>query len=145
VISVLPRLASSRRTLRFRLGRWVSNPHDPAPASVIGLGARVRLLDRAGGRVLPTPRRARCRLFDLARAALPLRRSSCGSVAARSCWSSTQAGAGGAALAATGVGASEALHVAISIGVLGVLTGTAVLVAAIVWRSGTLLLPRTSG
>jgi hypothetical protein len=50
----------------------------------------------------------------------------------------------GAALAATRVGASEALHVAVSIGVLGVLTGTGVLVAAIVWRSGTLLLPRTS-
>jgi len=57
----------------------------------------------------------------------------------------TQAGAGGAALATTGVGASEALHVAVSIGVLGVLTGTAVLVAAIVWRSGTSLLPRASG
>ncbi len=53
--------------------------------------------------------------------------------------------AGGDALAATGVGASEALQVAVSIGVLGVLTGTAVLVAAIVWRSGTSLLPRASG
>jgi len=52
---------------------------------------------------------------------------------------------GGDALAATGVGASEALQVAVSIGVLGVLTGTAVLVAAIVWRSGTSLLPRASG
>jgi len=57
----------------------------------------------------------------------------------------TQAGAGGAALAATGLGASEALHVAVSIGVLGVLTGTGVLLAAILWRSGTALLPRTSG
>jgi hypothetical protein len=52
----------------------------------------------------------------------------------------TQAGAGGAALVATGVDASEALHVAVSIGVLGVLTGAAVLVAAIVWRSGASLL-----
>jgi hypothetical protein len=42
------------------------------------------------------------------------------------------------------VAAAEALYVAVSIGVLGVLTGTGVLVAAIVCRSGTLLLPRTS-
>jgi hypothetical protein len=38
------------------------------------------------------------------------------------------------------VGASHALHAAVSIGVLGVITGTAVLVAAIVWRSALSLL-----
>jgi hypothetical protein len=38
------------------------------------------------------------------------------------------------------VGASQALHAAVSIGVLGVITGTAVLVAAIVWRSAASLL-----
>jgi len=57
----------------------------------------------------------------------------------------TQAGAGGAALVATGVGASEALRVAVSIGVLGVLTGTAVLMASIIWRGGMSLLPRAFG
>ena len=50
------------------------------------------------------------------------------------------AGAGGAALVAAGVSASQALHVAISVGVLGVVTGTAVLVGAIVWRGGVSLL-----
>jgi hypothetical protein len=55
----------------------------------------------------------------------------------------TQVGAGGTVLVATGVGATQALHVALSIGVLGVLTGTAVLVVAVVWRSAQSLLPST--
>jgi hypothetical protein len=38
------------------------------------------------------------------------------------------------------VGASQALHAAVSIDVLGVITGTAVLRAAIVWRSALPLL-----
>jgi hypothetical protein len=52
----------------------------------------------------------------------------------------TQIGAGGAALVATGVSGSDAIRVAVSIGVLGVLTGTAVLVTAIVWRGANSLL-----
>jgi hypothetical protein len=56
----------------------------------------------------------------------------------------TQAGAGGAALVAMGVDATQALHVAVSIGTLGVITGTAVFVAAIVWRSAQSLWPRPS-
>ncbi len=57
-------------------------------------------------------------------------------------------GAGGAALVAAGVEASRAVHAAVSIGVLGVITGTAVLFAAVAWRSAlSLLTPsvRTSG
>ena len=46
----------------------------------------------------------------------------------------TQVGAGGAALIATGVDATRLVDVAVSIGVLGVVTGTAVFVAAILWR-----------
>ena len=53
----------------------------------------------------------------------------------------TQIGAGGAALVASGVDASKALHAALSVGVLGVVTGTAVLVAVVAWRGALSLLP----
>jgi hypothetical protein len=144
-ISVLPRLAASRRTLRFRLGRWVSTrTTSPRRASeawalvsacwIVRAVAFFLLLGALGlGYSISLALLFLC--AGAAAAALPLGLAG----------AATQAGAGGAALAATGVGASEALHVAISIGVLGVLTGTAVLLAAIVWRSGTSLLPRASG
>jgi hypothetical protein len=145
VISVLPRLAVSPRTLRFRLGRWVSTrTTSPRRASeawglvsacwIVRAVAFFLLLGALGvGYSISLALLFLC--AGAAAAALPLGLAG----------AATQAGAGGAALATTGVGASEALHVAISIGVLGVLTGTAVLLAAILWRSGTALLPRASG
>src|SRR6185437_9486704 len=48
----------------------------------------------------------------------------------------TQVGAGAAALIAAGVGGSQALAVTLAGGVLGVLTGAAIFLAAIVWRAG---------
>jgi hypothetical protein len=51
----------------------------------------------------------------------------------------TQVGAGAAALIATGIGTSQALAAAVAIGVLGVLSGAAVLLVAVVWRTGLLL------
>ena len=53
----------------------------------------------------------------------------------------TQVGASAAALIATGVGASQALAVAVSIGALGVLSGGAVFLFAVAWRTGLSLLP----
>jgi uncharacterized membrane protein YbhN (UPF0104 family) len=144
VISALPRLAVSRRTLRFRLGRWVSTrTTSPRRASeawglvsacwIVRAVAFFLLLGALGvGYSISLALLFLC--AGAAAAALPLGLAG----------AATQAGAGGAALATTGVGASEALHVAVSIGVLGVLTGTAVLLAAILWRSGTTLLPRAS-
>lgn len=144
VISVLPRVAAGRRTMRFRLGRWVSTrTTSPRRASeawalvsacwLVRAVAFFLLLGALGvGYSISLALLFLC--AGAAAAALPLGLAG----------AATQAGAGGAALAASGVGASEALHVAVSIGALGVLTGTAVLVAAIVWRSGTSLLPRSS-
>lgn len=140
VISTLPRVAASRRTLRFRLGRWVSprttSPRHASEAWVLVSAcwlvravAFCLLLGALGvGYSISLALLFLC--AGAAAAALPLGLAG----------AATQAGAGGAALAATGVGASEALHVAVSVGVLGVLTGTAVLVAAVVWRSGMSLL-----
>jgi len=51
----------------------------------------------------------------------------------------TQIGAGATALIASGIGTSQALAAAVTIGALGVLSGAAVLLAAIAWRTGLLL------
>jgi hypothetical protein len=141
VIAMLPRMAASRRTLRFRLGRWVSGRTTSrrraseawALVSACWLVRAVAcflLLGALGvGYSISLALLFLC--AGAAAAALPVGLAG----------AATQAGAGGAALAATGIGAPEALHVAVSGGVLGVLTGTAVLVAAVAWRSGRSLLP----
>jgi hypothetical protein len=51
----------------------------------------------------------------------------------------TQVGASAAALIASGVDASQALGVAVSVGALGVFSGAAILLAAITWRTGVSL------
>jgi hypothetical protein len=48
----------------------------------------------------------------------------------------TQIGAGAASLIASDVGASKALAVAVSVGALGVISGTAILLFAVAWRTG---------
>ena len=53
----------------------------------------------------------------------------------------TQVGASGAALIASGVGASQAVAVALAVGLLGVLSGAAILVFAIAWSTGPRLIP----
>ncbi|HLX31194.1 MAG TPA: lysylphosphatidylglycerol synthase domain-containing protein [Gaiellaceae bacterium] len=145
VIAVLPRVTATRRALRFRLGRWVSTrTTSPRRASeawalvsacwFVRAVACFLLLGALGvGYSISLALLFLC--AGAAAAALPVGLAG----------AATQAGAGGAALAATGIGTSEALHVAVSGGVLGVLTGTAVLVATIAWRGGTSLLPRPSG
>ena len=52
----------------------------------------------------------------------------------------TQVGAQTAALLASGVAASQALSVAVSVGMLGVLAGSAILLFAVVWRTSLSLL-----
>lgn len=142
VISVLPRVAASRRTLRFRLGRWMSSrttsPRRASEAWLLVSGcwlvravAFFLLLGALGvGYSIPLALLFLC--AGAAAAALPVGLAG----------AATQAGAGGAVLVATGVSAAEALHVAVSIGVLGVLTGTAVLVATVLWRSVSALRDR---
>jgi hypothetical protein len=56
----------------------------------------------------------------------------------------TQVGVGGAALIASGVGASQALSVAVSVAALGVLSGGAILLFAVVWRTGVSLTLRAT-
>jgi uncharacterized membrane protein YbhN (UPF0104 family) len=141
LIVALPRLAASRRALRFRLGRWLS----PRTSSLRGASqawalvsacwlvravALFLLLGTLGvGFSFPLALLFLC--AGAAAAALPI-----GPAGA-----ATQVGASGAALIASGVGASKALDVALAVGVLGVLSGAAVLLFAIAWRTGVRLMP----
>jgi hypothetical protein len=128
VIALLPRLAASRWTQRFRLGRWVS-PRTTSLRHASRAVAFFLLLAAFGvGYSLTLTLLFLC--TGAAAAALPVGLAG----------AATQVGGGGAVLVAAGVGASQALHAAVSIGVLGVITGTAVLGAAIVWRSALSLL-----
>jgi Lysylphosphatidylglycerol synthase TM region len=136
LIVALPRLAASRRALRFRLGRWLS----PRTTSLRGASeawalvsgcwlvravALFLLLGTLGvGFSFPLALMFLC--AGAAAAALPI-----GPAGA-----ATQVGASAAALIASGVGASQALGVAVSVGALGVFSGAAILLFAAVWRTG---------
>jgi uncharacterized membrane protein YbhN (UPF0104 family) len=139
VIVALPRLAGSRRALRFRIGRWLS----PRTTSLrraseawafvsacwlVRAVAFFLLLGTLGlGFSFPLALLFLC--AGAAGAALPI-----GPAGA-----ATQVAAGAAALIASGVGASQALAAAISIGALGVVTGAATLLFAVAWRTGAAL------
>ena len=135
IIVALPRVVASRHCSRFRLGRWLT----PRTTSlrrasqawslvlacwVVRAGAVFLLLGALGiGYSLPLALVFLC--AGAAAAALPIGPGG----------AATQVGAGAAALIASGVGASQALSFAVSIATLGVLTGTAVLVFAVVLQS----------
>jgi uncharacterized membrane protein YbhN (UPF0104 family) len=132
----LPRVVGSARATRFRLGRWL-NPRTTSlrQASqawalvsacwIVRAGALFLLLGALGvGYSVPIALLFLC--AGAAAAALPIGPAG----------TATQVGAHTAALLASGIGASQALSVAVSVGTLGVLTGTAILLFAVVWRTG---------
>jgi lysylphosphatidylglycerol synthase-like protein len=141
VIVALPRLAGSTRALRFRLGRWLSprttSLYRATQAWALVTGcwlvravACFILLGTLGlGYSFPLALLFLC--AGAAAAALPI-----GPAGA-----ATQAGAGTVALAASGIGTSQALAAAVSGVALGVISGAAVFLFAVVWRTGRLLLP----
>jgi hypothetical protein len=140
LIVALPRLAASKHALRFRLGRWLS----PRTTSLRGASeawalvsgcwlvraiALFLLLGTLGvGFSFPLALLFLC--AGAAAAALPIGLAG----------TATQVGASAAALIASGVGASQALAVAVSIGALGVLSGGAIFLIAVAWRTGLSLL-----
>jgi uncharacterized membrane protein YbhN (UPF0104 family) len=142
VVLALPDLASSRRALRHRLGRWLSERTTSRRAAseawllvsacwlVRALALFILLGTLGVGYSLPVALLFLC--AGAAAAALPV-----GPAGA-----ATQAGAHGAALIATGVGASQALAVAVSVAALGVLCGTLILLTAITWQIGLALRPK---
>ena len=141
LIVALPRLVGCRRSVRFRLGRWLS-PRTTSRRRASEAWALVSacwliravavflLLGTLGlGFSFPLALLFLC--AGAAAAALPIGPAG----------TATQVGASGAALIASGVGASQALDVALAVGVLGVLSGAAILLFAIVWRTGLRLMP----
>jgi hypothetical protein len=146
LLVVLPRLAGSERALRFRLGRWLS----PRTTSRRHLSEAWALVStcwvlRALASFLLLGTLGVGFSFSLALLLL------CAGAAAAAvpigpAGAATQVGAGAAALIASGVGGSQALAVTLAGGALGVLTGSAILLAAIVWRAGvSLATSRASG
>jgi hypothetical protein len=136
VILALPRLAASRRALRFRLGRWL-NPRTTsrrAASEAWGLVSACWLLRAVAlflllgtlgvGFSFPLALLFLC--AGAAAAALPIGPAG----------TATQVGASGAALIASGVGGSQALAVAVSVGALGILAGGAIFLFAVAWRTG---------
>jgi hypothetical protein len=142
LILALPRLAATSRFLRFRLGRWLGPRATPrrlaAQAWVLVSAcwlvralATFLLLGGLGvGFSIPLALLFLC--AGAAAAALPI-----GPAGA-----ATQIGAGAAALIGSGIGTSQALAAAVTLGALGVLSGAAVLLAAIAWRTGLSLATR---
>jgi uncharacterized membrane protein YbhN (UPF0104 family) len=141
VIVALPRLAASRRALRFRLGRWLSPRTTSLRRAAEGwvlvsacwlvrAVALFLLLGTLGiGFSFPLALLLLC--AGAAAAALPI-----GPAGA-----ATQVGAGATALIASGFGASQALAVALSVGALGVVSGAAIFLFAVAWRTGMSLVP----
>jgi len=142
LLVALPRLAGSERALRFRLGRWL-NPRTTSRRRLSEAWALVSacwllrafasflLLGTLGvGFSFPLALLLLC--AGAAAAAVPI-----GPAGA-----ATQVGAGAAALIGSGVAGSQALAVTLAGGALGVLTGAAIFLAAIVWRAGLSLADR---
>jgi uncharacterized membrane protein YbhN (UPF0104 family) len=141
LIVALPRLVGSGRASRLRLGRWLS----PRTTSLRGASqawalvsacwlvraAALFVLLGALGVGYSVPLALLFLCAGAAAAALPIGPAG----------TATQVGAGAAALLASGVGASQALSVAVSVGTLGVLSGTAILLFAVAWRTGLALVP----
>jgi hypothetical protein len=128
--------------LRFRLGRWVKprttslGTASQALALVAGCWLvrtlAVFLLLGGLGIGFSLPRALLFVCAGAAAAALPI-----GPAGA-----ATQIGAAGASLVAAGVGTEPAFGAAVSMGALGVLSGTFVMVLALAWTSGAALASR---
>jgi hypothetical protein len=136
LIVALPRLAASKRAVRFRLGRWLTLRTTSlggatgawALVSACWLVRAVALFLLLGtlGVGFSFPLALLFLSAGAAAAALPI-----GPAGA-----ATQAGASGAALIASGIGPSQALAVALSVGALGVLSGSTIFLFAVAWQSG---------
>lgn len=141
LILALPRLSRSGRALRYRLGRWLSSRITSrrrvaeawalVSACWVVRGVAFFLLLGTLGLGYSFPLALLLLCASAAAAALPI-----GPAGA-----ATQAGAGAAALVATGVGLSHALAATVALGTLGVLSGTSILLGAVVWRTGLSLAP----
>jgi hypothetical protein len=139
-VAVLPRMATRGRLARSRLGRWL-RPRTTSLRAASGAWALVSVswLVRAVALLLLLG--ALGVGFSFALAVLYLSAGAAvGALPGPA--SATKAGAGAAALIASGVGASQALDVALAGQALAVLCGVAILLYAAAWHVRTRLAPR---
>jgi uncharacterized membrane protein YbhN (UPF0104 family) len=136
LVLVLPRIATSRRVVRFRIGRWL-RPRTTSlrAASLAWALVSAGWLTRAVGLLLLLG--AFGVGYSLTLAILFL----CATSAAAALpigpgGTATQVSAGAAVLIASGAGVSEALGVAVAVHAIGMLVGASILVSAAAWRTG---------
>ena len=139
LVAVLPRVATSGRVARSRLGRWLrpratSFRVSSAACAVVSVSwivramALVLLLGALGAG------------FSFALAVLYLSAGAAAGIVPIGPAGAAKAGAGAAALMASGVGPAQALDVALAGQTLGVLCGAAILVCVAAWRVRNALL-----
>jgi uncharacterized membrane protein YbhN (UPF0104 family) len=139
VVAVLPRMTSRGRIARGRAGRWL-RPRTTSwrAASTACAVVSVSWLVRALALVLLLG--ALGVGFSFALAVLYLSAGVAAGMVPIGPAGATKAGAGAAALMASGVGTSQALDVALAGQALGALCGVAILLCAVAWRVGHALL-----
>lgn len=144
VVLLLPRVAASSRSQRYRLGRWLTqrttNPLDASKAWIFVVASWVLrafalfLLLGALGVGLSFPLALAFMCAGAASAALPIAPAG----------AATQAGAGAAILAASGVGLSKAIAFAVAAQAMVILAGAAVILIAAVWHGCVRLVARAT-
>jgi Lysylphosphatidylglycerol synthase TM region len=141
LVLALPRMATSRRVLRFRLGRWL-HPRTTSfrEASLAWAFVSACWLTRVAGCVLLLGAFGVGFSFTLALLFL------CASSAAAALpvgpgGTATQVGAGAAVLIGSGAGISEAIGVAVAVQAVGILVGGSIFLLATAWRAGLRLAP----
>jgi hypothetical protein len=141
LILVLPRVATSRQLLRFRLGRWL-RPRTTSLRDASQAWALVSAcwLTRAVGLLLLLGALGVGFSFTLALLFL-CTSSAAAALPAGPGGAATQAGAGAAVLIASGVGVSEAFAVAVAVQALGMLVGGSIFLFAAAWGTGLRLTP----
>ncbi|MGH3134442.1 MAG: lysylphosphatidylglycerol synthase domain-containing protein [Gaiellaceae bacterium] len=143
LILALPRLATSKQLLRFRLGRWL-RPRTTSLRDASRAWALVSAswLTRVLGLLLLLGALGVGFSFTLALLFL----CTCSAAAALPVGpggAATQAGAGAAVLITSGVGVSEAVAVAVAVQALGMLVGGSIFLVATVWPAGCRLALRS--
>jgi len=140
IVALLPRIATNGRLARSRLGRWVG-PRTTSLRIASGAWALVSVswLVRAVALLLLLG--ALGAGFSFALAVVYLSAGAAAGALPIGPAGATKAGAGAAALIASGVGASQALDVAVAGQALGVLGGVAILLYAAAWRIHLRLTP----